>query len=64
MTALVSNLDFGPMVMATVAGAEMQRQLATVVVGELLTSTFRKLVLLPVLHVWLEGKFAREPGGP
>ncbi|MSU46489.1 MAG: hypothetical protein EXS42_05060 [Lacunisphaera sp.] len=64
MTALVSSFDFGPMVMTTVAGVEMQRQLATVVVGGLLTSTFRKLVLPPVLHVWLEGKFGRGPGGP
>jgi cobalt-zinc-cadmium resistance protein CzcA len=54
MTALVASLGFVPMALATGAGAEVQRPLAIVVIGGLLTSTFLKLVLLPVLYCWFE----------
>jgi cobalt-zinc-cadmium resistance protein CzcA len=56
MTALVASLGFVPMALATGPGAEVQRPLATVVIGGVLTSTFLTLVLLPVLYDWLESK--------
>lgn len=54
MTALVASLGFVPMALATGAGAEVQRPLATVVIGGIISSTFLTLVLLPVLYEWLE----------
>jgi cobalt-zinc-cadmium resistance protein CzcA len=54
MTALVASLGFVPMAIATGAGAEVQRPLATVVIGGIITSTFLTLVLLPVLYDWVE----------
>ncbi|MBX7131965.1 MAG: CusA/CzcA family heavy metal efflux RND transporter [Fimbriimonadaceae bacterium] len=54
MTALVASLGFVPMAIATGAGAEVQRPLATVVIGGILSSTFLTLVLLPTLYEWLE----------
>lgn len=54
MTALVAALGFIPMAIATGAGAEVQRPLATVVIGGILSSTFLTLILLPVLYAWLE----------
>jgi cobalt-zinc-cadmium resistance protein CzcA len=60
MTALVASLGFVPMALATGAGAEVQRPLAIVVIGGLLTSTFLKLVLLPVLYCWLERERAPQ----
>jgi cobalt-zinc-cadmium resistance protein CzcA len=59
MTALVASFGFVPMAIAQGAGAEVQRPLAVVVIGGLLTSTFLKLVLLPVLYEWVEGR--RQP---
>ena len=56
MTALVASLGFVPMALATGAGAEVQRPLATVVIGGILSSTFLTLVLLPILYAWFEGK--------
>src|SRR5207302_7621720 len=56
MTALVASLGFVPMAIATGAGAEVQRPLATVVIGGILSSTFLTLVLLPVLYGWVERK--------
>ena len=49
MTALVASLGFVPMALATSAGAEIQRPLATVVIGGLLTSTLLTLIVLPAL---------------
>jgi cobalt-zinc-cadmium resistance protein CzcA len=63
MTALVAALGFVPMALATGVGAEVQRPLATVVVGGLLTSTFLTLVLLPALYPWLSGR-RRTPAEP
>ncbi len=54
MTALVASFGFVPMALATGAGAEVQRPLATVVIGGIITSTFLTLVLLPVLYEWME----------
>lgn len=54
MTALVASLGFIPMAIATSAGAEVQRPLATVVIGGLLTSTVLTLLILPTLYGWFE----------
>jgi cobalt-zinc-cadmium resistance protein CzcA len=54
MTALVASLGFVPMATSTGAGAEVQRPLATVVIGGILSSTALTLVVLPVLYRWLE----------
>jgi len=63
MTASVAALGFIPMAMATGAGAEVQRPLATVVIGGILSSTALTLVLLPVLYWWLERRSAAELAG-
>jgi len=52
MTALVASLGFIPMAISNGAGAEVQRPLATVVIGGILSSTFLTLFLLPVLYRW------------
>jgi cobalt-zinc-cadmium resistance protein CzcA len=59
MTALVASLGFVPMAIATSAGAEVQRPLATVVIGGIVSSTFLTLVLLPALYDWMERKQKR-----
>ena len=56
MTALVASFGFVPMAIASGAGAEVQRPLATVVIGGIITSTFLTLVLLPTLYEWIEAK--------
>ncbi len=56
VTALVASLGFVPMAIASGAGAEVQRPLATVVIGGILSSTFLTLVLLPVLYEWAEAE--------
>ncbi|MCC6414735.1 MAG: efflux RND transporter permease subunit [Opitutaceae bacterium] len=61
MTALVASLGFVPMALATGPGAEVQRPLATVVIGGVITSTFLTLVVLPVLYDWLENKNRSQP---
>src|SRR4030095_8491854 len=53
MTALVASLGFLPMAIATSTGAEVQRPLATVVIGGILSSTFLTLIVLPALYFWL-----------
>ena len=64
MTALVATLGFVPMAIATGAGAEVQRPLATVVIGGLVLSTVLKLLFLPMLYGWfekdVEGEFTEE----
>ena len=50
MTALVASLGFIPMAIATGTGAEVQRPLATVVIGGILSSTLLTLLVLPVLY--------------
>jgi heavy metal efflux system protein len=64
MTALVAALGFVPMALATGVGAEVQRPLATVVVGGLVTSTFLTLVLLPALYPWLARRRVAGDNGP
>jgi cobalt-zinc-cadmium resistance protein CzcA len=56
MTALVASLGFIPMAVATSAGAEVQRPLATVVIGGLVTSTLLTLFVLPTLYRWFEAR--------
>jgi cobalt-zinc-cadmium resistance protein CzcA len=51
MTALVASLGFVPMAIATGAGAEVQRPLATVVIGGVISSTILTLLVLPALYV-------------
>ncbi|MDX2089704.1 MAG: CusA/CzcA family heavy metal efflux RND transporter [Kofleriaceae bacterium] len=55
-TALVASLGFVPMALATGAGAEVQRPLATVVIGGILTSTVLTLLVLPTVYAWLFGR--------
>lgn len=52
MTALVASLGFVPMAVSTATGAEVQRPLATVVIGGLVTSTILTLYVLPLLYSW------------
>ena len=59
MTALVASLGFLPMAMAHSAGAEVQRPLATVVIGGLITSTLLTLLVVPAVYRWFG---VREPG--
>ena len=56
MTALVAGLGFIPMALATTPGAEIQRPLATVVIGGLFTSTMLTSLVLPSIYPW----FARK----
>jgi cobalt-zinc-cadmium resistance protein CzcA len=56
MTALVASLGFVPMAIATGTGAEVQRPLATVVIGGILSSTFLTLIVLPALYAIFERK--------
>lgn len=56
MTALVEVFGFLPMMLATGMGAEVQRPLASVVIGGVVSSTLLTLVVLPVLYHWLESR--------
>ena len=51
VTALVASLGFLPMAIATGTGAEVQRPLATVVIGGILSSTLLTLLVLPMLYL-------------
>jgi cobalt-zinc-cadmium resistance protein CzcA len=57
MTALVASLGFLPMAMATSSGAEIQRPLATVVIGGIVTSTLLTALVIPAIYPW----FAPRP---
>ena len=59
MTALVASLGFVPMALATGPGAEVQRPLATVVIGGIVSSTLLTLIVLPVLYRMMESRRAR-----
>lgn len=60
MTALVASLGFIPMAVSHGAGAEVQRPLATVVIGGLITSTLLTLLVLPTLYQWIEQRRERR----
>lgn len=62
LTASVASLGFLPMALSTSGGAEVQRPLATVVIGGLITATFLTLVVLPILYSWL-AKWNERKGG-
>jgi cobalt-zinc-cadmium resistance protein CzcA len=57
MTALVASFGFIPMAVSTSPGSEVQRPLATVVIGGLMTSTVLTLIVLPLLYEWLEERW-------
>ena len=59
MTGTVASIGFIPMAVSSGLGAEVQRPLATVVIGGLITSTLLTLFVLPTLYAWFE----RDPGG-
>lgn len=63
MTAMVASLGFVPMAIATGAGAEVQRPIATVVIGGIITSTFLTLLVVPVLYDWIERRTKPQPKG-
>lgn len=66
MTATVASLGFIPMALSTSAGAEVQKPLATVVIGGLITATFLTLIVLPLLYLIFSGriKHAMKPTVP
>jgi heavy metal efflux system protein len=60
ITALVASLGFVPMALATGTGAEVQKPLATVVIGGLISATLLTLVVLPALYVRFAGRTHRR----
>lgn len=64
MTALVASIGFIPVAVSHGVGAEVQRPLATVVIGGLVTSTLLTLLVLPTLYAWMQRRRGRgtEPG--
>jgi cobalt-zinc-cadmium resistance protein CzcA len=61
MTALVASLGFLPMATSTTAGAEIQRPLATVVIGGLVTSTLLTAFVVPAIYPWFTRRNASDP---
>jgi cobalt-zinc-cadmium resistance protein CzcA len=64
MTALVASFGFLPMALSSSAGAEVQRPLATVVIGGLMTSTLLTLVVLPTIYCWWGERVAGRVDSP
>jgi len=64
MTATVASLGFLPMAISSAAGAEVQKPLATVVIGGLITSTILTLIVLPVLYTYFEGWKSKKTALP
>jgi len=60
MTAAVASLGFLPMALSTSGGAEVQKPLATVVIGGLFSATLLTLIVLPILYLMLESGFKRK----
>ncbi|WP_423129650.1 efflux RND transporter permease subunit [Gaoshiqia sp. Z1-71] len=60
MTALVASLGFIPMAFNSGPGSEVQRPLATVVIGGLITSTLLTLLVLPTVYLWVENRKRRK----
>ncbi|MAU14176.1 CusA/CzcA family heavy metal efflux RND transporter [Muricauda sp. 334s03] len=63
LTATAAIMGFIPMAISTSGGAEVQRPLATVVIGGLISATFLTLVVIPVLYSWLEVRKERKNNG-
>ncbi len=63
LTATAAIMGFIPMAVSTSGGAEVQRPLATVVIGGLITATFLTLVVVPVLYYWLESRKEKKNNG-
>jgi cobalt-zinc-cadmium resistance protein CzcA len=61
LTAVVAMLGFLPMTVSVGSGAEIQKPLATVVIGGLFTSTLLTLLVLPVLYLWMESRQKQAP---
>ncbi|HEY7393458.1 MAG TPA: CusA/CzcA family heavy metal efflux RND transporter, partial [Gemmatimonadaceae bacterium] len=65
MTALVASFGFIPMALSTSAGSEIQRPLATVVIGGLVSATLLTLLVLPTVYAWVEEHaMRRQQRGP
>ena len=60
MTAFVAGLGFLPMALNTGVGAEVQRPLATVVIGGLVTSTALTLLVIPAVYRWFSIEVVKE----
>lgn len=58
MTALVASVGFIPMAISTSSGAEVQRPLASVVIGGLVSATLLTLLVLPTVYAWMESRLA------
>ena len=63
MTALVASLGFVPMALATGTGAEVQKPLATVVIGGLISATLLTLIVLPALYARFGGAYETRKTG-
>jgi cobalt-zinc-cadmium resistance protein CzcA len=67
MTAIVASVGFLPMALSTAAGAEVQRPLASVVIGGLISATLLTLLVLPTLYTametWADGRGTRRAAG-
>jgi cobalt-zinc-cadmium resistance protein CzcA len=63
MTSVVAALGLLPMATATSTGAEVQRPLATVVIGGVISSTLLTLLLVPTFFPWFRGRRLRKLGG-
>jgi cobalt-zinc-cadmium resistance protein CzcA len=59
MTACVASFGFMPMAFSSTTGAEVQRPLATVVIGGLISATALTLILLPLIYEWMSSRRAR-----
>lgn len=64
MTALVASLGFLPMALANGTGAEVQRPLATVVIGGIISSTILTLLVIPTFYKWFAGQPENLQGDP
>ncbi len=64
MTALVASLGLTPLLFASGPGSEIQRPLAMVVIGGLISSTVLTLIVLPVLYRWIEQRAEKRISGP
>ncbi len=62
LTTLAATFGFIPMALSTSAGAEVQKPLATVVIGGLISATILTLVILPMLYQWMESRKKSLPG--